>query len=263
MRLAFSTLACPDWPFERVVEVATEHGYEGIELRVLEGELVSPALPDADRRRVRAALEAAGLCLCCVDTSVEIAGPDQDMEEALACVELAAALGAPLIRLFPGAPGGEPAETTARRTVERLSALARRGRELGVRIGVETHDSFATGDITARMLAGAPPDVGVIWDTLNTVVAGEAPEVTFPLIAERLVHVHVKDGGSAPDPEENRLLGDGEVPIESIVRTLAAHRYEGWLSVEWEKLWQPEIADATVALPQYAGKLRPMLARTA
>jgi hypothetical protein len=37
---------------------------------------------------------------------------------------------------------------------------------------------------------------------------------------------------------------------------LSSHRYEGWLSVEWEKRWQPSILDADTALPQYAIALR-------
>jgi sugar phosphate isomerase/epimerase len=125
---------------------------------------------------------------------------------------------------------------------------------------VETHDSFASGEILADVLSNAPQDVGVIWDTLNPIVAGEPTDRTFAAIADRVVHVHIKDGGVPPDLEENRLLGDGHVPVGAIVRMLAARGYEGWLSVEWEKLWQPQIPDADVALPQYADGIRALLA---
>jgi hypothetical protein len=36
--------------------------------------------------------------------------------------------------------------------------------------------------------------------------------------------------------------------------------YCGWLSVEWEKKWHPDLAEPEVALPQHAEKLRSCLA---
>jgi sugar phosphate isomerase/epimerase len=260
MRLAFSTLACPDWSLDRMIEAAVRYGYGGIELRVVDGELVSPAMSDARRRRTKRAIADAAVALCCVDTSFEIANPDASMDEAFAYVALAAELGGPMIRLFGGAPEGEPRGATVGRTLDRLTALAERGRSLGVTIAVETHDSFASGEILADVLSNAPQDVGVIWDTLNPMVAGEPTDRTFAAIADRVVHVHIKDGAVPPDLEENRLLGDGYVPVGPIVRMLAARGYEGWLSVEWEKLWQPQIPGADVALPQYADGIRALLA---
>jgi len=56
------------------------------------------------------------------------------------------------------------------------------------------------------------------------------------------------------------LLGEGTVPVQAILSTLAARGYDGWLAVEWEKKWQPQIADPEVALPQYAETLRGYLA---
>lgn len=260
MRLAFSTLACPDWPLDRVVDAAVRYGYEGIELRIVDGELVSPAMSVAQRERTREAVRGAGLAVCCVDTSIEIADPSVSVDEALAHLDLAAELGGPMIRVFGGAPEGEPRSATTGRVGERLVALAERGRSLGVAVAVETHDSFAAGEVLAEVLSDAPGDVGVIWDTLNPIVAGELPDRTFAAIADRLVHVHVKDGAAPPDLEENRLLGDGRVPFAAILEMLASRSYEGWLSVEWEKRWQPAIAEADVALPRYAEGLRALLA---
>jgi sugar phosphate isomerase/epimerase len=259
MRLAFSTLACPDRTLADAIEGGIRWGYEGIELRIVDGELVTAAMTAEERRNTRRTIDASGLVLCCLDTSFEIASPHDRLQDGLACVELAAELGAPLVRLFAGAPQDEPWSKTAGRTAERAQALAERGRSLGVAIGVETHDTFATGAVLADALAGAPSDVGIIWDTLNPIVAGEPPERTFASVADRLLHVHIKDGAVPPDLERNHLLGHGRVPVEAIIGMLGAAGYDGWLSVEWEKRWQPSIADADVALPQYAARLRAIL----
>jgi sugar phosphate isomerase/epimerase len=216
-------------------------------------------MPEAQRARVRRTITDGGLRLCCLDTSFEIARPEESLGEALACVELAAELGAPMIRLFAGPPEDEPWDTTVARTTERATALADLGRSLGVTIAVETHDRFAAGTVLAEALRPAPADVGIVWDTLNALVAGEPAELTFASVRDRLVHVHIKDGAVPPEVDENRLLGDGRVPIRSIVEMVAAAGYEGWLSVEWEKLWQPWIPDADVALPRYLDGLRAIL----
>jgi sugar phosphate isomerase/epimerase len=260
MRLAFSTLACPDSSLAESVDAAVRWGYEGIELRIVDGELVTPAMTPEHRRRTKRTIDAAGLTLCCLDTSFEIANPGEPLEVGVACVELAADLDAPLIRVFAGAPAREPWSATVRRTGERAQALTQRGHLAGVAIGVETHDTFAAGAVLAEALEGAPEEVGIIWDTLNPIVVGEPPERTFASVRERLVHMHIKDGAVPPNLDRNQLLGHGRVPVETIVGMLAGAGYDGWLSVEWEKRWQPSIPAADVALPQYGAGLRAILA---
>jgi hypothetical protein len=55
------------------------------------------------------------------------------------------------------------------------------------------------------------------------------------------------------------LLGAGEVPVAQTVGLLRQHGHDRWIAVEWEKKWHPEIADATVALPQHIEVLRQWL----
>lgn len=260
VRLAFSTLANTEGSLADAAAAGVRYGYEGIELRIVDGRLLTPEIAREERRAIVRTIGATGLAICCVDTSFEIANPREPVATGLAYVDLAADLGAPMIRLFGGAPSGEPWSTTVARTGERAEALAERGRALGVTVAIETHDTFAAGAALARALELAPDDVGVVWDTLNPMIVDEPPARTFERVRERLVHVHVKDGGVPPDRERNELLGHGRVPVADIVRMLREDGYDGWLSVEWEKRWQPSIPAADVALPQYAAALREILA---
>jgi sugar phosphate isomerase/epimerase len=260
VRLAFSTLACPDWTFEQVVKAAQSYGYEGIELRLLDGEIVTPSIGADQRARIRRLTRDAGLAVCCVDTSFKLADPAARLEDVYGYLKLAAELESPLIRLFAGAPAGEAWETTAQRSADRLMDLAEHGRPLGVRVALETHDSFAAGKAVADVMRRVTDDyAGVLWDTLNPFQIGETAEQTYAQIGEWLLHIHIKDGGVAPDPMECRLLGEGAVPIPVLLQTLKDRGYDGWLSVEWEKKWQPQIAGPEIALPQYADKLRAYL----
>ena len=38
MRMSFSTLACPDWTMPQLIGTAAREGYDGIELRFVQGE---------------------------------------------------------------------------------------------------------------------------------------------------------------------------------------------------------------------------------
>ncbi len=261
MRLAFTTLACPAWSFEQVTEAAGRYGYEGLELRLLDGDLITPALSSEQQARIRRVSADAGLVLCCLDTSLKVADPGASLEEGYAYLELAAALGTPLIRVFGGAPADEPLDTAAARAGERLAALAERGRAVGVKVALETHDTFSAGRSVAAALGTVEDDyAGALWDTLHPVRVGETADETLDLIGARLLHMHIKDGNVQPNINECRLLGEGTVPVQAILSTLADRGYDGWLAVEWEKKWQPQIADPEVALPQYAETLRGYLA---
>src|SRR5262245_2133599 len=137
MKLAFTTLACPGWTLEQAVAAAQRYGYEGIELRLLDGELVRPDLDAGARGRARAGCGADGLPIACVDTSVRIAQPDPAERDAqinagLAMLELAAAWESPLIRVFGGPPADTPADAAISAAAECLAPLAERGRALGV-----------------------------------------------------------------------------------------------------------------------------------
>ena len=61
MRIAFSTLAFPDASLAAAVSLGRQWGYAGVELRLIDGELIDPAMPAAARDRVKRTLVAAGL----------------------------------------------------------------------------------------------------------------------------------------------------------------------------------------------------------
>src|SRR4029077_20097281 len=52
VKFGLSTLGCPDWTLERVSRAAIELGYDVVELRRLDGEIITPALLKANRGRL-------------------------------------------------------------------------------------------------------------------------------------------------------------------------------------------------------------------
>src|SRR5579859_1270149 len=149
MKLAYSTLACPKWSVEQIIDAAQRNGYEGLEFRLLNGEILPPDLDKATRQHIYAQCTAAGLKIICVDTSIKVATPDSEgrsaqIRDGMAYLNMAAEWGAPFIRVFGGTPEGTSKADAIKVSTECLTTLAQRGRELGITVLLETHDAFSS-----------------------------------------------------------------------------------------------------------------------
>jgi sugar phosphate isomerase/epimerase len=261
MRLAFSTLGCPDWTIEQVGEGARRSGYAGVELRLLDGEIIPPDLPADRRAEIKRAL--AGLEICCLGTSSRFSYPDpaeraRNRADAERYLELAADLGCPMIRVFGGnlAPGQTLADGVANIAAE-LRELAPAAERSGVAVVLETHDAMSAGQAVHDVLAGVPSQaVAALWDSHHPYRMGETVEQTWELIGARTRHVHVKDARRQGDGWQLLSIGEGEVPVRDMLATLHAHGWGGWVSLEWEKKWHPELAGPEEAFPRQADVLR-------
>jgi sugar phosphate isomerase/epimerase len=265
-KLAFSTLGCPGWSVQQVADNAREYGYQGVELRLLDGELIDSEMPAGERERVARIFKQAGLPIATVDTSIRIAGQaqpdgadgvDAQLERWL---ELASAWESPFVRVF-GGPYEDSEEEAVARAAGVLERAAPRAEALGVAVVLETHDSFASGARVGPVLDRVQsPSVGALWDTHHPFRSGETPEQTWDLLSGRVLHVHVKDARRRSDDGWDLvLLGEGEVPVAETLALLTSKGYDGWVSVEWEKKWHPEIPEPEIALPQHAELLRQWL----
>lgn len=249
MRVAFSNLAAPEWTLQRTVEAVQELGYDGLELRLLDGEPIDVLeLAPATRRAVATAL--AETLLVCLDTSIELAGA---FERALpAAIAQAREWGTDMIRVF----GGD---------VRDLDDVARRLEPLleeDVIVAVETHDHFASAKRVAalvRMIGS--PSFGAIWDLHHPTRVGESPADVARELGSAVRLVHVKDARRQGEDWELVPLGEGDVPVRESMAALGALGYDRWLSVEWEKRWHPELGEPEVALPRELAALLAVLER--
>jgi sugar phosphate isomerase/epimerase len=259
-RLAFSTLAFPSQSLAEAAAFGRRSGYEGIELRLVDGELIDPAMSGEERRRVKR--DVGGLPVVAVDSSVRLTeeGP---VPQIKAFLELANDWEAPAVRVFGGKlPEGvaerRRALEEAAKVLEEVAPLAER---LGVAVGLETHDSFSASSVVAELLDLVPSRwVGAVWDSHHPHRMGETPAEVYANIGARLVLAQVKDArksDSEPSGWQLVLMGEGEVPVRDMLAVLAGGGYSGVVSVEWEKRWHPEIEEPWVALPQHIEVLKP------
>jgi sugar phosphate isomerase/epimerase len=259
-RIAFSTLAFPAASLATAVSLGRSWGYTGVELRLIDGELIDPEMSASDRAAVKHTAAVAGLPIVAVDSSIRLTG-DEPGAELRKFLSLASDWESPLVRVFGGAlPDGDPDRrarlAAAARVLEDSVPLAER---LGVAIGVETHDSFSASSVVAELLAMVPSAaIGAVWDSHHPYRTGQRPAEVWSDLGRRTLLAQVKDArrdAARTDGWQLVLLGRGEVPVREMLELLHGDGYEGWISVEWEKRWHPEIEEPEVALPQHLSVL--------
>jgi sugar phosphate isomerase/epimerase len=258
--LAFSTLGCPEWDLDRILQAANEYGYQAVELR---GYLTEMDLPlaepftAANRAVTRRRFADAGVAVCCVSSSGVVAKANLDHVKSHA--ELAGDLGCPLVRVFGGnLPEDVPRIEAVAKAAETLRAFGDAAQAAGTSIVLETHDAFSTGAQVAELMAATNhPAVFSLWDLHHPYRQGETPEETYRHIGPSVRHVHVKDGKDGT----YTLLGEGNIPIFPMLDLVLDGGYARPISLEWEKRWKRDIAEPEIAFPQYAEGLRTYLAQ--
>jgi sugar phosphate isomerase/epimerase len=263
VRISFSTLACPDWTLSQAIAIASAAAYDGIELRFVENEDSLWKLPAFRAEQLPATKRAVsdhGLVVSCVDTSCRFHFPDAAeracwLEEGERMADLAAALGAPGIRVFGDTiqPGANRVSTRGW-IAESIRRLAEKIAATGVEVWLETHGDFAGSRETVAILAeAAHPAAGVLWDPANCYIESqESPQEGATRLGASIRHVHIKDLDIQPKGWKPVLTGEGNFPLLEVRDALRQIGYAGYVSFEWEKRWHPEIADASVALPHFA-----------
>jgi sugar phosphate isomerase/epimerase len=298
LSVSFSTLACPDWTWDEIVGNAAVYGYDGVEVRMIEGETDLLARPEfaADWLNLHVTkLELLGIAVCGLSSSVRFDHLDRETrEEELAIgklyIDLAGRVGARFVRVFGDVLPAEN-EPAARHEVLRniaggLDALGEYSEMHGggVDVLIETHGDFTDSHLMLELLMHVRNSrVGVLWDTHHPWrFHGEPVGETYRRLKPWIRHTHWKDSvlkepgelseeaaaAEARARSTNRghrtasyvPFGTGEFPAAETLRLLLAGGYGGWFSLEWEKAWHPDLDDPELALPPFPAALRGLLA---
>ncbi|MEW2299005.1 sugar phosphate isomerase/epimerase family protein [Streptomyces sp. NPDC006655] len=245
MKFAFSTLGVPGLPVTDVLALATAHGYHGVELRAHPEEPVHPGIGPAQRSDIAAEFKSCGVEVLGVAGYARVAAPGEDapvIDEVRQLLQLAHDLGAPFVRVFPGADRDLPVAESDAIAARRLGTVAEDAAALGVRVLLETHDSHRTGADAIRVLGPVGHRMaGALWDVMHTWLGGEQPAETYAALAPHLGYVQVKDIASAEDTTP-LPLGAGILPLADCVEVLSRHGWDGWLCWEYEKRWYESAA---------------------
>lgn len=198
-----------------LVNKAADLGVDGVELR---------REPWAGHATEVAAVRARLVELDLVGTygsfSTLFNADDAAHQQMLDDIATAAQLGAPLVRLFPGATPADDDRAGWARAEEAVSKAA----DLGIQIALENY---------ARTPGGTLAEIRHIFARIQSpALKGNIDIGNYPLhdqdvleaikaVGDRAVYVHVKDYAGSPDAEAPEL-GNGVLPLEEIFAALDA-----------------------------------------
>lgn len=250
---AVSTLGAPTAAVDEFVALARRFRFRGIEVRIEPGGFVEPTTGPDEVAAVREELAAGGLEVVAATSRHCLCSPDLDLDALRADLGTAGRLGAPGLRVFMG--GGEDRAADEERAAAAVAAVAGTAASTGVLL-VETHDSHPTGrdvaDFVARLdreVPGTP--VRIVWDAAHSWSAGESFAASFAAVASRLAYVQVKDVVSAGD-EHPSPIGAGAFPLGPLADVLRDASWPGWLSLEYERTWYPDLPPLDEALESFS-----------
>ncbi|MGZ5253292.1 MAG: sugar phosphate isomerase/epimerase family protein [Flavitalea sp.] len=273
LKLSFSTLGCPEWDLNRIMDFAVQYGYKGIEVRGIQRELDLPKCKEFNsasaRKETLKRMKSKGLQFINLGSSanLHIAEPVkrlQQIDEAKKFIDLANDLNCPYVRVFPNNfPKEQSKEVTIDLITKGMNELGDYATGSGVKVLMETHgDVVYKNDLIKIMQSVNPKNTGLIWDVSNMwTVTKEDPSEVYAAINPYIHHVHVKDAKLVDGKLEYVFLGKGDVPIMKAIDLLVQNNYKGYYSFEWEKLWHPEIAEPSEAFADYANTMNTHLGK--
>ncbi|MBS0205237.1 MAG: sugar phosphate isomerase/epimerase [Planctomycetes bacterium] len=291
LKISFSTLACPEWDWHDVVNHGSQAGYDGVEIRLLTretdllkiGDLQPSQWPARQQEMRDAGFRVAGLA-----SSVRFDAPDANdrrtqIDVGRRYIDLCSALGGEFIRVFGDVlPNvGDPLRPAViQQVADGLVELGTMAAPAGIQILLETHGDFSASPPCVEVMQLANhPNVGLVWDTHHPWrFHGERLADTWERLRRWTRHTHWKDSVRIPDrgstPEaiaaasaasqlmaghqhaDYVLFRGGEFPARECLQLLRKGGYSGWHSLEWEKMWHPELLGPEIALPLFPIKLR-------
>ena len=246
MNVSFSTRGWQQIPWEQQVQMAETMRFGGIELYNVHKtpELTGRGGP---LHRYTAAATARelwqkGLCIPCFDTACDIAGEDCT-ETVTALVQLAHDVQCPYVSVT--AQRDDDARISAA-----LEALLPAAEAQGITILLKTSGVFSdTARLRTLLDAFACDQLGALWDMHHPYRDhGESADTTIKNLGAYVRHVHLRD---SDDDGSYDLIGEGTLPVGSMMQALSSIDYDGFISLEWKPEWMPDLTDPEVIFPHF------------
>lgn len=260
MKIAFSTLGCPDFSWNDIYSMAKDLGFDGIEIRGLGNEIFAvqaqpfteAQLPQTIKKLSELRIEIPCLSSGCCLKYAERA--EENHNEIVQYIMLASKLGTPFIRILADRqpqPEGEVDDEVVLAALKRLIPVAE---EHGVTLLVETNGVYADTSRLCKLLDHIASDtVGALWDMHHPYrFANEKAGRTVQNLGAYIKYVHTKDSVIENGIVKYRMMGEGDLPIDDMMRALRSINYEGYISLEWVKRWAADLDDAGVVFPNFA-----------
>ncbi len=262
MKLSFSTKGWHNSSFEDFCEIAKDLKFKGIELHNIHNRLFTDkdgAFHDYTAAATVRKLYEMKLELPCIDTICNPADEntqEESLKEINDCIAIAANLNIPYVRIRAcGRDNPEQKNEIMASVIEKVLPLAE---EKGVTLLVETSGIYCDTALLRELLNRfACDNLAALWDMYSPYfLINEQPEDTIKNLGAYVRHVHLKDAIKTEDGYEFCLIGEGKLPIEDMMLALRSVNYDGFISLEWDPEWCPELDDMEIIFAQFVNFMK-------
>ena len=122
--------------------------------------------------------------------------------------------------------------------METLSRVEKFAKEYDIKIAIHNHGPedkhFPSPMDVLKVVRNMDPHMGLCIDVGHTVRTGTNVVEAIKAAGPRLFDMHIKDLANLQDSKSQVPVGDGEIPIVDIFRTLLALHYTGCVNLEYE-----------------------------
>lgn len=256
MKVCFSTLGCPEWSFQEIISVASDLGYDGIEIRGIQRELYAPDIEyfstSEQVNATRANLKRLSLKIPCLTSSCDL-NAQCDISKAKAYVDTASALGTPYIRLLADTSPEPSGDISLKVIMPNLMEIASYAKDKGVTPLIETNGFFAKTKALGAMFKDlGNANVGILYDIHHPYrFFGEEPAYTIDNIGPYIKHVHIKDSVQNGKQIKYSMVGEGTLPVKETILLLEKSGFNGFYSLEWVKRWDLTLEEPGIAFAHF------------
>lgn len=264
MKLSFSTKGWHNASFEDFCHIASDLGFEGIELHNIHNRLFTDrdgAFHDYAAAATRRNLFEKKLSLPCLDAVCDLSGESDGTDEATVeeirvCLSIAGEMHIPNVRIR--AAEAEDKEKAVKHVVSVIEKVLPMAEEKHVSLLLETGGIFShTAELRTLLDSFASDYLGALWQMSAAYFGGgESPEEVIRNLGAYVRHVHVCDARKTEKGIEYCLVGEGELPLRDMMLALRSVNYDGFLSLVWDPAWCEELDDMEIIYAQYAGFMK-------
>lgn len=226
-----------DWDFDTIINICSELGYEGVELRTTHAHNVEVSLSQEKRKEVRRKVEDSTLKLVGLGSAFEYHSPDEEelnknIVGTKEYIKLAADVGAEGVKVRPNAfPERIPKEKTIEQIGFSLREVSSFADDYGIKIRLEVHGlETSHPPYIKKMLDIANHDnLYVCWNCNmpNDLDESGSIKSNFNLLKERIGLVHITE-----------LCN--KYPWRELFSLLKGINYDGFCLAEIPKSSEPE-----------------------
>ena len=249
MKLSFSTRGWGDLSWEQLLDEALDMKFTGIEVYNL---WKFPHMTERGgpfhKHKMAATLRQLRdmkLSIPCLDTSLDLTSGYEDARRVEEMIQFARDMKVPYVVCW-ASRGGEALELLKKN----MDMLLPRAEEQGVCLLIKTSGIFADTAYLRSFLESYASDwLGALWDMHHPYRDfGESADATIKNLGTYVKHVHLRD---SDDKDTYNLIGEGNLPVNDMMRALSSINYDGFISLEWKPEWMEDLQDREIIFPHF------------